>query len=146
MRFMIIIKASPESEAGQMPSEELLTAMGKFNEELVNAGVLLAGEGLHPSSRGVRVRFSGKNRTVIDGPFAETKELIAGFWLIQVKSLEEAVEWVKRCPNPMESDSDIEIRRVFEMEDFGAELTPELREQEQRVFAKAAEQNAQLRQ
>jgi hypothetical protein len=138
MRFMLIVKATPESEAGKMPSEELLTAMGKFNEELVNAGVLLAGEGLHPSSRGVRVRFSGKNRTVIDGPFAETKELIAGFWLVQVKSLEEAIEWVKRCPNPMESESDIEIRQVFEMDDFGAELTPELREQEQRTMAKAA--------
>ncbi|WP_132138072.1 YciI family protein [Pseudoduganella sp. UC29_71] len=139
MRFMLIVKASPESEAGKMPSEELLTAMGKFNEELVNAGVLLAGEGLHPSSRGVRVRFSGKNRTVIDGPFSETKELIAGFWLVQVKSLEEAIEWVKRCPNPMESESDIEIRQVFEMDDFGAEFTPELREQEQRIMAKAAE-------
>ncbi|KQV79762.1 dehydrogenase [Massilia sp. Root351] len=139
MRFMLIVKASPESEAGKMPSEELLTAMGKFNEELVNAGVLLAGEGLHPSSRGVRVHFSGKNRTVIDGPFAETKELIAGFWLVQVKSLEEAIEWVKRCPNPMESESDIEIRQVFEMDDFGAEFTPELREQEQRIMAKAAE-------
>ncbi|WP_228893408.1 YciI family protein [Pseudoduganella aquatica] len=139
MRFMIIVKASAESEAGKMPSQELLTAMGKFNEELVNAGVLLAGEGLHPSSRGVRVHFSGKNRTVIDGPFSETKELIAGFWLVQVKSLEEAIEWVKRCPNPMESDSDIEIRQVFEMDDFGAEFTPELREQEQRVMAKAAE-------
>jgi hypothetical protein len=136
---MLIVKASPESEAGKMPSEELLTAMGKFNEELVNAGVLLAGEGLHPSSRGVRVRFSGRNRTVIDGPFAETKELIAGFWLVQVKSLEEAIEWVKRCPNPMESESDIEIRQVFEMDDFGAEFTPELREQEQRIMAKAAE-------
>jgi|EP01034_Spumella_vulgaris_P030687 hypothetical protein len=136
---MLIVKASPESEAGKMPSEELLTAMGKFNEELVNAGVLLAGEGLHPSSRGVRVRFSGKDRTVIDGPFAETKELIAGFWLVQVKSLEEAIEWVKRCPNPMESESDIEIRQVFEMDDFGAEFTPELREQEQRIMAKAAE-------
>jgi hypothetical protein len=146
MRFMIIVKASPESEAGQMPSEELLTAMGKFNEELVNAGVLLAGEGLHPSSRGVRVRFSGKNRSVIDGPFSETKELIAGFWLVQVKSLEEAIEWVKRCPNPMESDSDIEIRQVFEMEDFGAELTPELREQEQRMMAKVAQQSAQAKQ
>ena len=138
MRFMIIVKASPESEAGKMPSTELLTAMGKYNEELVNAGVLLAGEGLHPSSRGVRVHFSGKQRTVIDGPFAETKELIAGFWLIQVKSLEEAIEWVKRCPNPMESDSDIEIRQVFEAEDFGAEFTPELREQEKRVMEKAA--------
>ena len=140
MRFMIIVKASPESEAGKMPSTELLTAMGKYNEELVNAGVLLAGEGLHPSSRGVRVHFSGNKRTVIDGPFSETKELIAGFWLIQVKSLEEAIEWVKRCPNPMESDSDIEIRQVFEAEDFGAEFTPELREQEQRIMAKAAEQ------
>jgi hypothetical protein len=140
MRFMIIVKASPESEAGKMPSTELLAAMGKYNEELVNAGVLLAGEGLHPSSRGVRVHFSGSKRTVVDGPFSETKELIAGFWLIQVKSLEEAVEWVKRCPNPMESDSDIEIRQVFEAEDFGAEFTPELREQEQRVMAKAAEQ------
>ncbi|HEY1147961.1 MAG TPA: YciI family protein [Pseudoduganella sp.] len=140
MRFMIIVKASPESEAGKMPSTELLSAMGKYYEELVNAGVLLAGEGLHPSSRGVRVHFSGNKRTVIDGPFSETKELIAGFWLIQVKSLEEAIEWVKRCPNPMESDSDIEIRQVFEAEDFGAEFTPELREQEQRVMAKAAEQ------
>jgi hypothetical protein len=140
MRFMIIVKASPESEAGKMPSTELLAAMGKYNEELVNAGVLLAGEGLHPSSRGVRVHFSGSKRTVVDGPFSETKELIAGFWLIQVKSLEEAIEWVKRCPNPMESDSDIEIRQVFEAEDFGAEFTPELREQEQRVMAKAAEQ------
>lgn len=140
MRFMIIVKASPESEAGKMPGTELLAAMGKYNEELVNAGVLLAGEGLHPSSRGVRVHFSGSKRTVVDGPFSETKELIAGFWLIQVKSLEEAIEWVKRCPNPMESDSDIEIRQVFEAEDFGAEFTPELREQEQRIMAKAAEQ------
>jgi hypothetical protein len=137
---MIIVKASPESEAGKMPSTELLAAMGKYNEELVNAGVLLAGEGLHPSSRGVRVHFSGSKRTVVDGPFSETKELIAGFWLIQVKSLEEAIEWVKRCPNPMESDSDIEIRQVFEAEDFGAEFTPELREQEQRIMAKAAKQ------
>lgn len=140
MRFMIIVKASPESEAGKMPSHELLAAMGKYNEELVNAGVLLAGEGLHPSSRGTRVRFSGDKRTVVDGPFAETRELIAGFWLIQVKSKDEAIEWVKRCPNPMESDSDIEIRQVFEMDDFGAELTPELREQEERVFAKAKAQ------
>ena len=138
MRFMIIVKASPESEAGKMPSEELLAAMGKYNEELANAGVLLAGEGLHPSSRGARVRFSGNKRTVTDGPFAETKELIAGFWLIQVKSLDEAIEWVKRCPNPMESDSDIEIRQVFDPEDFGAEFTPELREQEKRIMAKAA--------
>lgn len=138
MRFMLIVKASPESEAGKMPSTELLAAMGKFNEELVNAGVLLAGEGLHPSSRGARVHFSGKQRTVVDGPFSETKELIAGFWLIQVKSLAEAIEWVKRCPNPMESDSDIEIRQVFEAEDFGAEFTPELREQEKRMMEKAA--------
>lgn len=138
MRFMLIVKATPESEAGKMPRTELLEAMGKFNEELVNAGVLLAGEGLHPSSRGARVHFSGNKRTVIDGPFSETKELIAGFWLIQVKSLDEAIEWVKRCPNPMESDSDIEIRRVFEMEDFGAEMTPELREQEERLAGKLA--------
>ena len=138
MRFMIIVKASPESEAGKMPSEALLTAMGKYNEELANAGVMLAGEGLHPSSKGARVHFSGSKRTVIDGPFSETKELIAGFWLIQVKSLDEAIEWVKRCPNPMESDSDIEIRQVFEPEDFGAEFTPELREQEARTMAKAS--------
>jgi hypothetical protein len=138
MRFMVIVKATPESEAGKMPSQELLTVMGKYNEELANAGVLLAGEGLHPSSKGARVHFSGNKRTVTDGPFAETKELIAGFWLIQVKSLDEAIEWVKRCPNPMESDSDIEIRQVFSPEDFGAEFTPELREQEERVMAKAA--------
>ncbi|ATQ73093.1 YciI family protein [Massilia sp. P8910] len=135
MRFMIIVKASPESEAGKMPSEKLLTEMGKYNEELVKAGVMLAGEGLHPSSRGARVQFSGNKRTVVDGPFAETKELVAGFWLIQVKSKEEAIEWVKRCPNPMESDSEIEIRQVFEAEDFGAEFTPELREQEERLRA-----------
>jgi len=135
MRFMIIVKATPESEAGKMPSEQLLTAMGKYNEELVKAGVMLAGEGLHPSSKGARVRFSGASRTVVDGPFAETKELIAGFWLFQVKSKEEAIEWVKRCPNPMESDSEIEIRQVFEAEDFGAEFTPELREQEERLRA-----------
>lgn len=139
MKFMIIVKATPESEAGKMPSEKLLADMGKFNEELVKAGVMLAGEGLHPSSKGVRVHFSGAKRTVVDGPFAETKELIAGFWLIQVKSREEAIEWVKRCPNPMESDSDIEIRQVFEAEDFGAEFTPQLREQEERLRAKIAE-------
>ena len=138
MRFMIIVKASPESEAGKMPSEQLLADMGKFNEELVKAGVMLAGEGLHPSSKGARVQFSGSKRTVVDGPFAETKELIAGFWLIQVKSKEEAIEWVKRCPNPMESDSEIEIRQVFEAEDFGAEFTPELREQEERLRATIA--------
>jgi len=138
MRFMIIVKATPESEAGKMPSEKLLTDMGKYNEELVKAGVLLAGEGLHPSSKGSRVRFSGSKRTVIDGPFSETKELIAGFWLFQVKSKEEAIEWVKRCPNPMEGDSEIEIRQVFEAEDFGAEFTPELREQEERLRAQVA--------
>jgi hypothetical protein len=138
MRFMLIVKATPESEAGKMPKAEMFEAMGKFNEELVNAGVLLAADGLHPSSRGARVHFSGSSRTVIDGPFAETKELIAGFWLIQVKSLAEAIEWVKRCPNPMESDSDIEIRQVFEAEDFGDVLTPELREQEARIASKIA--------
>ena len=139
MRFMVIVKANEESEAGAMPSEQLLTDMGKFNEELVKAGIMLAGEGLHPSSKGKRVRFSGDKRTVIDGPFSETKELIAGFWLWQVKSMEEAIEWVKRCPNPMNTESDIEIRQVFEMEDFGAELTPELREQEKRLWAQAAQ-------
>jgi hypothetical protein len=139
MRFMVIVKADKNSEAGAMPSEELLAAMGKYNEELVNAGVMLAGEGLHPSSKGARVRFSGSNRTVIDGPFTETKELIAGFWIFQVKSLHEAIEWVKRCPNPLEGESEIEIRQVFEAEDFGAEFTPELREQEDRIRAKAAE-------
>lgn len=138
MRFMVIVKASPESEAGKMPSEKMLAEMGKFNEELVKAGVLLAGEGLHPSSKGARIRYSGASRTVIDGPFAETKELIAGFWLIDVKSKEEAIEWMKRCPNPMESDSEIEIRQVFEAEDFGAEFTPELREQEERLRAEIA--------
>jgi len=133
MRFMVIVKATKDSEAGVMPSEQLLTEMGKYNEELVKAGVMLAGEGLHPSSKGVRVHFAGKNRTVVDGPFAETKELIAGFWLFQCRSLEECIEWVKRCPNPMNEASDIEIRQVFEAEDFGAELTPELREQEDRI-------------
>ena len=135
MRFMIIVKATKDSEAGVMPSEQLLTEMGKFNEELVNAGVMLAGEGIQPSSKGARVRFSGSTRTVIDGPFAETKELIAGFWLWQVKSKTEAIEWVKRCPNPMPGESEIEIRQVFEAEDFGAEFTPELREQEERLRA-----------
>jgi len=135
---MIIVKATKDSEAGVMPSEKLLTEMGKFNEELVKAGVMLAGEGLQPSSKGARVRFSGDKRTVIDGPFAETKELIAGFWLWQVKSKEEAIEWVKRCPNPMPgTESEIEIRQVFEAEDFGAEFTPELREQEERLRAQA---------
>src|SRR5688500_19839805 len=128
MRFMVMVKATKESEAGIMPSEELLTEMGKYNEELVKAGVMLAGEGLHPSSKGARVRFSGKDRTVIDGPFAETKELVAGFWIWKCASLQEAIDWVKRCPNPMPGESDIEIRQIFEAEDFGAEFTPELRE------------------
>ena len=136
MRFMIIVKATKDSEAGVMPSQQLLTEMGKFNEELVKAGVMLAGEGLQPSSKGARVRFSGSTRTVIDGPFAKTKELIAGYWLWQCKSKQEAIEWVKRCQNPMPGeDSEIEIRQVFEAEDFGAEFTPELREQEVRLRA-----------
>jgi hypothetical protein len=138
MRFMVIIKADERSEGGEMPSERLLTEMGKYNEELVRAGVLLAGEGLHPSSRGARVRFSGSKRTVVDGPFSETKELVAGFWLIQVSSKEEAIEWVKRIPNPDGGDSEVEIRQVFEAEDFGAEFTPELREQERRLRAEIA--------
>ena len=138
MRFMVIVKATKDSEAGVMPSHQLLTEMGKFNEELVQAGVLLAGEGLQPSSKSARVRFSGNRRTVIDGPFAETKELIAGFWLWQVKSKAAAIEWVKRCPNPMPGESEIEIRQVFEAEDFGAEFTPELREQEERLRAETA--------
>ena len=135
MRFMVMVKADKNSEAGVMPSEQLLAEMGKYNEELVKAGVLLAGEGLHPSSKGARVRFSGNKRTVIDGPFPETKDLVAGFWLLQVKSKEEAIEWVKRCPNPMPGESEIEVRQVFEAEDFGAEFTPELREQEERLRA-----------
>jgi len=133
MRFMIIVKASKDSEAGVMPSQQLLAEMGKFNEELVKAGVMLAGEGLQASSKGARVKFSGSKRTVIDGPFSETKELIAGFWMWQCKSKEEAIEWVKRCPNPHDGESEIEIRQVFEAEDFGAEFTLELREQEERV-------------
>jgi hypothetical protein len=133
MRVMVMVKATKESEAGKMPGTELLAAMGNFNEELVKAGVMLAGEGLHPSAKGKRVRFSGKQRTVIDGPFAETHELVAGYWLWQVRSMDEAIEWVKRCPNPMEGDSEIEIRPVFEAEDFGAEFTPELRAQEERL-------------
>jgi hypothetical protein len=133
MRVMVIVKANEDSEAGVMPSTELLTEMGKYNEELVKAGVMLAGEGLHPSSKGKRVRFSGTDRSVVDGPFAETKELIAGFWILQVKDMDEAIEWVKRCPNPMDGESVIEIRQVFETEDFGAELTPELRAQEERL-------------
>ena len=135
MRVMVIVKATPESEAGELPSTELLEAMGKYNEELAKAGILLAGEGIHPSSRGVRVRFKGSDRSVLDGPFTETKELIAGFWLWEVRSMDEAIEWVKRCPNPMEGESEIEIRQVFETEDFGDELTPELREQEERIRA-----------
>jgi len=133
MKFMVMVKADKNSEAGVMPSEQLLAEMGKFNEALVKAGVLLAAEGLHPSSKGARVKFSGSQRTVVDGPFAETKELVAGFWMLQVKSKEEAIEWIKRCPNPMEGESEIEIRQVFEAEDFGAEFTPELREAEERM-------------
>ncbi|WP_269502991.1 YciI family protein [Burkholderia sp. IMCC1007] len=135
MRVMVIVKATASSESGAMPDTALLAAMGQYNEELVKAGVMLAGEGLHPSSRGKRVHFSGNERTVIDGPFAETKELIAGYWVWQVKSMEEAVEWVKRCPNPMPTESDIEIRQIFSPEDFGAEFTPELQEQEARLRA-----------
>ncbi len=138
MRFMVIVKASKDSEAGVLPSGKLLAEMGNFNEELAKAGVLLAGEGLQPSSKGARVKFSGAKRTVIDGPFTETKELIAGYWLWQVKSLDEAIGWVKRCPNPHNEDCEIEIRQVFEAEDFGAEFTPELREQEERLRAQAA--------
>jgi hypothetical protein len=133
MRVMVMVKATADSEAGVMPGEQLLADMGRFNEELVKAGVMLAGEGLHPSAKGVRVRFSGDRRSVVDGPFAETKELVAGFWLWQVHSMDEAIEWVRRCPNPMAGDSEIEIRPVFEAEDFGEALTPELREQEQRL-------------
>ena len=142
MRFMIIVRADKNTEAGVMPSEKLLTDMGKYNEELVKAGVLLGMEGLQPSSKGARVRFSGAKRTVIDGPFTETKELIAGYWLFQTKSLEEAIEWVKRCPNPLEGDAEIEIRQVFEADDFGAEFTPELREQEERLRAQIEKQKA----
>jgi len=138
MRFMIIVKATKDSEAGALPSEKLLAAMGKYNEELAKAGILLAGDGLQPSSKGARVRFSGTKRTVIDGPFAETKELIAGFWLWKVKSKEEAIEWVKRCPNPMPGDSEIEIRQLFEAEDFGEQFTPELKEQAERVYTQVS--------
>ena len=139
MRVMVLVKATKESEAGVMPSEALFAAMGKFNEELVDAGIMLAGEGLHPSAKGKRVLFSGSQRTVTDGPFTETKELVAGYWLWQVKSMEEAVEWVRRCPNPMPGDSEIEIRPLYEAADFGAELTPELAAQEERVREKAAQ-------
>ena len=136
MRVMVMVKATQESEAGKMPSQQLLTDMMKFNEELVNAGVMLAGEGLHPSSKAKRVHFSGAKRTVTDGPFAETKELIAGYWIWKVNSMEEAVEWVKKCPNPMNGESDIDIRPIFEAEDFGDEFTPELQEQEERLRSK----------
>jgi hypothetical protein len=137
MKVMVMVKATQDSEAGIMPSEQLLTDMGQYNEELVKAGIMLAGEGLHPSSKGVRVQFSGANRSVTDGPFTETKELVAGYWLWQVQSMEEAIAWVKRCPNPMPGDSEIEIRPVFEAADFGEEFTPELREQEERIRAEA---------
>ena len=143
MRFMVIVKATRSSEAGDMPDEAMLTAMGNYNEELAKAGVILAGEGLHPTSKGARVRFSGKKRTVIDGPFAETKELIAGFWIWQVKSLQEAIDWVKRCPNPHPEESEIEIRQIFEADDFGAEFTPELRAQEDRILAQSAARRGQ---
>lgn len=141
MRFMVIVKATADSEAGVMPSEALLAAMGRYNEELVEAGVMLAGEGLQPSAKGARVKFSGNQRTVVDGPFIETKELIAGFWIFQVASLEACIEWVKRCPNPMPGDSEIEIRQIFEDEDFGTEFTPELREQEARIRARISSEN-----
>ncbi len=142
MRFMVMVRANKDSEAGVMPSQQLLADMGKFNEELVKAGVMLEGEGLQPSAKGARVRFSGKQRSVIDGPFAETKELIAGYWLWQCRSLDEAIEWARRCPNPFEKgESELEIRQVFEAEDFGAEFTPELREQEERLRAQATELN-----
>jgi hypothetical protein len=138
MRFMVIVKANKDTEAGVMPSEQLLREMGNYNQELVEAGIMQAGEGLQPSSKGARVQFSGDLRTVVDGPFAETKELIAGYWLWQCKSLQEAIEWVKRCPNPTGEESEIEIRQIFEAEDFGAEFTPELREQEERLRAEMA--------
>jgi hypothetical protein len=142
MRVMVIVKASQDSEAGVMPTQEQLEAMGRYNEELVNAGIMLAGEGLHPSSRGARIVFSGDQRTVVDGPFTEAKELIAGFWLWQVRSMDEAIEWARRCPNPTGEQSELEIRQVFEAEDFGEALTPELREQEDRMRAQVAAQQA----
>jgi hypothetical protein len=142
MRFLVIVKANKDSEAGVMPKRKLLEDMGKFNEELVKAGVLLAAEGLQPSSKGKRVRFSGSKRTVVDGPFTETKELIAGFWLWQVRSMEEAIEWVKRCTNPHEGESEIEIRQVFEAEDFGSELSPELKQKEENLRAQASKKKA----
>jgi hypothetical protein len=141
MRFMVMVKANRETEQGIMPSTELLTAMGKYNEELVKAGIMLAGEGLQPSAKGARVRFSGDKRTVVDGPFAETKELVAGFWIFQVKSLAEAIEWVKRCPNPTGEESEIEIRQILEIEDFGDAATPEVREQEARLRAQSADRH-----
>ena len=139
MRFMVMVKANEETEAGVMPSEELLAAMGRYNEELVKAGVMLAGEGLQPTSKGARVKFSGDRRTVVDGPFAEAKELIAGFWIMQARSKDEVIEWVKRCPNPTGAEGEIEIRQIFEADDFGAELTPELRAQEERLRAEMGE-------
>jgi len=142
MRVMVLVKANEQSEAGEMPSTELLEAMGNYNEELVKAGVMVAGEGLHPSSKGARIRFSGEERSVIDGPFAETKELLAGFWLWEVRDMDEAIEWAKRCPNPMEGESTLELRPVFEAEDFGDELTPELREQEDRLRQQIEEQQS----
>ena len=145
MRVMVIVKANKATEAGEMPSEKLITDMGKFNEQLVKAGIILAGEGLRPSSKGVRVRFSGTSRSVIDGPFSETKELVSGFWLWQVKSMEEAIEWVKRCPNPTGDESVIEVRQVAEPEDFGPALTPELREQEERLRAEGARKLAEAK-
>jgi hypothetical protein len=140
MRFMVMVKATKESEAGVMPSEQLLAEMMRYNEELVKAGVMLAGEGLHASSKGVRVRFNGTQRTVVDGPFTETKELVAGFWIMQVRSKEEVIEWVRRCPNPMEGESEIEIRQIFEAEDFGEALTPELKAQEERLRRESQKQ------
>jgi len=138
MRFMVMVKATADSEAGIMPGEALLAEMGQFNEALASAGILLAGDGLRPSTMGARVRFSGRNRTVIDGPFAETKELVAGYWIWRCRSMQEAIDWVKRCPNPMPGDSEIEIRQLFEPDDFGAEFTPELREQAQRIYEQVA--------
>jgi hypothetical protein len=142
MRVMVLVKANEQSEAGEMPSTELLEAMGAYNEELVKAGVMVAGEGLHPSSKGARVRFSGEQRSVVDGPFAETKELLAGFWLWEVRDMDEAIEWARRCPNPMEGESVLELRPVFEAEDFGDELTPELREQEDRLRRQIEDQQS----
>lgn len=141
MRVIVLVKATADSENGVMPDEKLMTEMGAYNEELVKAGIMVGGDGLTPSSRGVRVKFSGTSRTVVDGPFAETKELVAGYWIWQVKSMEEAIEWVKRCPNPMLTDSEIEIRPVFEVEDFGEAYTPELRERDERMRAQLAEKN-----